>query len=65
MYKLTKTQKQVEGIQKDVYGIRYGDEVSVPDVSTDRAMVEELVKRVNEGELAPCQLKDVVEDYLN
>lgn len=36
----------------------------VPDVSLNRADMEELARRCTEEELAPEHLNDVIEDYL-
>ncbi|MCQ2561848.1 MAG: DUF6514 family protein [Clostridia bacterium] len=46
------------------YGVSYVDDFSVKDVSTDRIYVEKLVKLLNECDLAPEHLQDVLEDFI-
>lgn len=51
------------------YGVsclRCGTEVeSVRDLSTDRALVAELIDSCNEFRLDPSQLEDVAEDFID
>lgn len=37
----------------------------IPDVTTGEAAVLELVARMNAGQLAPCHLANVIEDFVN
>ena len=36
----------------------------VKDVSLDREEVTELIERLNQYELSPCHLQDVIEDFI-
>lgn len=65
MYELTETSKVVEGANVTVYGIKYDDEHSVPDISTSKAEVEGILETIIKNDCDPCHLKDVVEDFLN
>ena len=46
----------------NVYGIK-GHDLEYRSLCTDRDAVAALVRRCNEGDLAPWQLPDVVEDF--
>ena len=48
---------------KITYGIKC-DEVSVKDVSPNKEEVTELIDRLNQYELSPCHLQDVIEDFI-
>ena len=72
MYLYTVTQDELclpEAGTYRTYGIRAegsgGEELlRVPDISTDRKTVEALAKRCTDGQLAPAQLFEVIEDLL-
>lgn len=63
MYTITEEKIIIENVEATVYGISC-DEIRIDDISTDKKAVEHLVDLCNEGELAPYQLMDVVEDML-
>ena len=42
----------------------YNDEYNIPDISTDRAKVEEMVRLFNSAELSPCHMRDVIYDMI-
>lgn len=63
MYTITEEKITIENVEATVYGIRCG-EIRIDDISTDKQLVENLVNLCNEGDLAPYQLMDVVEDIL-
>lgn len=46
------------------YGIRMEGGLSVSDVSLNRDAVEDLVGRMNDGELDPIHFFDVIEDFV-
>ena len=46
------------------YGIYASDDRKISDVSLDYDRLEDLVQRMNEGELHPIHLMDVIEDFL-
>lgn len=46
------------------YGVRMDETLSVSDVSLDRAAVENLVERMNDGDLDPVHFFDVIEDFV-
>jgi len=57
----------VEGEPQTVYGIRIeSDEgcAAVENISTQRAAVATLRRRMRAGRLSPLHLRDVVEDWL-
>ena len=62
-YEVVESTVEIEGTVYDTYGIAYGD-IVIHDVSVDRAFVEHLVDIINENELDPVHLRDVVEDSL-
>jgi len=72
MYLYTVTQDELylpETGKYRTYGIRVegagGEEfLKVSDISTDRKMVEDLAKRCTDGQLAPAQLFEIIEDLL-
>lgn len=63
MYTITQDKKNIDGAVKTTYGIKC-DEVSVKDVSPNKEDVTELIDRLNQYELSPCHLQDVIEDFL-
>lgn len=65
MYELTSKQKNVEGKEYIVYGIRYNDVYCFEDISTNQNTVSELADACNKFSLDPIHLGDVVEDFLN
>lgn len=46
------------------YGVAYGSDIAIQDVSIDRKFMENLVDLFNESDLAPEHLKDVLEDLI-
>ena len=46
------------------YGVYTSDNRKISDVSLDYERLEDLIKRMNEGELHPIHLMDVIEDFL-
>lgn len=63
MYTITQDKKNIDGAVKTTYGIKC-DEVFVQDVSPNKEDVTELIDRLNQYELSPCHLQDVIEDFL-
>ena len=64
MYTVTKDKAVIEDIEVVVYGIRYDDECSVSDISTDKSAVEKLADDFNRYGLDPIHLYDAIEDFL-
>lgn len=46
-----------------MYGIRYGDAVSVGRLSTDFAEVDRVARLCNEGKLNTVHLRDIADDF--
>ena len=56
-----------EGTEYTTYGISTsieGEDIVISDITTDRELLEDLVKRCNLGKLDVIHLYDVVEDFL-
>lgn len=63
-YTLTKSVQSAAGQSFVTFGIA-GDNISFEDVSTDRAIVEEMISRLNKEQLEESQLMYFIEDELN
>ena len=50
MYTITQDKKNIDGVVKTTYGIKY-DEVSVKDVSPNKEEVTELIDRLDQNGL--------------
>lgn len=64
VYNVTEEKVIIENEEYTVYGIKC-NEAYVRDVSGNSEEVKRLVERLNEYELSPCHLYDVVEDFIN
>lgn len=66
-YELISSEQELEGHRYQSWGIRLcyaGVQVEVPDLSLERAAVEELVRRCNRGQLSPIHFQEVLQDFL-
>ena len=62
-YEMTQTSVSMEGITFVSYGIK-SHSYAIPDLSTDRRAVEELVALCNRLDLSEIHLLDVAEDFV-
>lgn len=63
-YALIESEQSADGQSFVTYGIS-GETVAFADVSTDKAVVEEMIKRLNSEQLEESQLMYFIEDELN
>ena len=62
-YRIIERQILIEGKRVALYGIEAVKcVIAVPNISTDKQKVADLIRRCNEGQLATVHLKDVIED---
>lgn len=64
MYTITEEKTIIENHEYTVYGIRYGNEYYVKDVSDDKRMVERFVEDCNRYRLDPIHLYEKLENLL-
>lgn len=65
MYKVIKSFVNVENISFTTYGIGRGNSIVVPDISSDKDYVINLVKEINKEKLMQKEVKILVEDLLD
>ena len=59
MFELTEQKKN----DISVYGVKYGD-LQIDDISADKDKVRKFVNDINNYQLSPIHLGDVVEDFV-
>lgn len=64
MYELTEKEIISEGKKYVVYGIKYGDELTVDNISPCRDKVKSLAEKFNKFSLDVVHFPDAVEDFL-
>ena len=72
IYKIIESKQTLEGVRYCSYGIAVYPKsdnsapawLSVDDITTDKARLEELIRQCNLLNLSPIHLHDVIEDFL-
>ena len=61
-FTLVKTEKTVEGMTTDTYGIER-DAIRIEDISTNKTAVEAFIEKLNTvGDVSNCHIMDLIED---
>lgn len=64
LYTLIKTTQTIDEQTFETYGIA-GRNITFPDVSAEKPIVEEMIERMNREELEECHMMYFIEDELN
>lgn len=70
-YEMVTTEKEIEGIGSHiVYGLRaivdsHTEVCLLDDISTDKALVENMCRRFSQGQVQPIHMRDIVIDLLS